>query len=308
MRGLTASLLLGLSLALGGCNGFEPKLGDIPFKCGNSEPKCPEGYVCRTSGGSSICVKPGVKRTCGSTLRPITGVRAGDGGVFDGVGYNCTEANCEAKSVDNNCLDRDLEPNDCPEAADDHSSFIGGKDDVLSGFGTWTNFSVCPIGDVDYVGFDVEMGMSYRTVVIYDKRLGDLDMSVVDPTVKSIGESLTGGRIVDMSRPQDVAEEVRFTATASGRVYLVVFGGNQAQTGTYRIYIAPTCSSSNPVCPTDTTCNTTNGACEGMGASGAPPSSSVPDAGAARDGAAGGGFERVLPHGLHGHGLMCEMP
>ncbi len=301
-----APLLAGLVLAIG-CNGYEPKLGDIPFKCGNAEPKCPEGYVCRGSGDSKLCIKPGVKRTCASSLRPITGVRAGDGGVFDGVGYNCTEANCAAKAVENNCLDRDLEPNDCPEAADDHGSFLGG--DVLTGFGTWTKFSICPVGDVDYIGFDVEVGMAYRAVLIYDKRLGDLDMSVVDPALRSLGESLTGGRVVETAHPQDVAEEVRFTATATGRVYLVAFGGNLVQTGTYRIYIAPTCSSSNPACPAGTACNTTNGACEGMGSSGAPPASG-PDAGARRDGGAGGsGLERSS-HGspLHDYAPMCALP
>ena len=32
--------------ALGACNPYDPDLGDSPFRCGTSDPKCPDGYEC----------------------------------------------------------------------------------------------------------------------------------------------------------------------------------------------------------------------------------------------------------------------
>lgn len=235
-----------LLLVIAGCGGYDPDLGDAPFRCG-SQPAgaCPEGYVCR----DSICLKPGVRRECASARRPMTSPR--DGGVDQsGFGYSCTAANCADRSnVENNCLDKDIESNDCPEAADDHDSFIGGKS--LARFGTWEHFAICPPGDLDYIGFDAEANQSYRIVVSYDKRLGDLDLALVDPQNKVLAESQT-------SMGQ---EEIRFTATATARYYMAVFGATAALTSTYNFYLAPICPAANPICPAGYTCRS-NGACE----------------------------------------------
>lgn len=44
LRLLLPSLLAAAALA--GCNPYDPDLGNHPFKCGSTEPKCPEGYTC----------------------------------------------------------------------------------------------------------------------------------------------------------------------------------------------------------------------------------------------------------------------
>jgi hypothetical protein len=38
---IRAALLLGLVA----CNPYNPDLGDVPFRCGTDEPRCPDGYV-----------------------------------------------------------------------------------------------------------------------------------------------------------------------------------------------------------------------------------------------------------------------
>lgn len=48
--------VVGLSASAGlGCT---PQLGDAPFLCNPGTPKCPEGYICKSSGGQQICVRP----------------------------------------------------------------------------------------------------------------------------------------------------------------------------------------------------------------------------------------------------------
>ncbi len=58
-----------LQLALGvfagaamftGCNTYDPQLGSAPFRCGLSNPRCPEGYQCVTySAADEICERIG---------------------------------------------------------------------------------------------------------------------------------------------------------------------------------------------------------------------------------------------------------
>jgi hypothetical protein len=45
------------------CSPYDPDLGENPFTCGTSEPKCPDGYTCQTTTGEAptrnICVIEG---------------------------------------------------------------------------------------------------------------------------------------------------------------------------------------------------------------------------------------------------------
>ncbi len=57
---LTLAVLLGLVLGAG-CDAYDEDLGATPFLCGESEPRCPDGYACTTDGltGRDICVRKG---------------------------------------------------------------------------------------------------------------------------------------------------------------------------------------------------------------------------------------------------------
>jgi len=47
-------------LVLGsGCSSYSPDLGTVPFTCGTSDPKCPDGYDCVAAGTQMQCVKAG---------------------------------------------------------------------------------------------------------------------------------------------------------------------------------------------------------------------------------------------------------
>lgn len=54
-RAIASCVLPALSLALlaAACNPYDPQLGPRPFKCGASEPVCPDGYTCNSS---NVCV------------------------------------------------------------------------------------------------------------------------------------------------------------------------------------------------------------------------------------------------------------
>ena len=46
--------------ALGACTSYDPQLGPTPFFCGDTDPKCPDGYTCQqNSNGSGVCTKSG---------------------------------------------------------------------------------------------------------------------------------------------------------------------------------------------------------------------------------------------------------
>lgn len=47
-----------LSLLAAGCSPFDPDLGGTPYKCGDVEPRCPEGYTCDMIGTTEVCVSP----------------------------------------------------------------------------------------------------------------------------------------------------------------------------------------------------------------------------------------------------------
>jgi hypothetical protein len=47
--------IAGFLLVLGACTPFAPDLDDTPYLCGDSEPRCPDGYRC-VEGSPSVCV------------------------------------------------------------------------------------------------------------------------------------------------------------------------------------------------------------------------------------------------------------
>jgi hypothetical protein len=54
---LLRSTLALAALGLAGCNSFDPSYGDQPFRCGDSAPRCPDGYTCTAPGDDGVCVR-----------------------------------------------------------------------------------------------------------------------------------------------------------------------------------------------------------------------------------------------------------
>lgn len=53
-------LSLASILVAAGCTSYAPDLGPSPFKCGDAEPRCPDGYTCDEAAmGGPACVKEG---------------------------------------------------------------------------------------------------------------------------------------------------------------------------------------------------------------------------------------------------------
>lgn len=60
MRALRYLLVAGLA-ALGACSAYDTDLGPTPFLCGETDPKCPDGYNCLDdiTTGEQVCVVEG---------------------------------------------------------------------------------------------------------------------------------------------------------------------------------------------------------------------------------------------------------
>ena len=73
-------LLLTAATALGACTPYDPALGPTPFLCGTTEPKCPDGYTCVSTGGKSVCTTTAVPGdgppSSGNCTMPFSGVLA----------------------------------------------------------------------------------------------------------------------------------------------------------------------------------------------------------------------------------------
>ncbi|HVV87523.1 MAG TPA: hypothetical protein VHE35_30995 [Kofleriaceae bacterium] len=103
------------ALAATGCNPYDPQLGDRPFRCGMSDPVCPDGYSCSASG---VCI-------AGDDIRPDAS-----------TAFVCAD-------------DGSLEPNDMPNRA-----FVTPIPSAGSSY-SLLGLALCPEGDVDNFQFGV---------------------------------------------------------------------------------------------------------------------------------------------------------
>ena len=78
MRLITTPVYLISLLAAVACSPYDPTLGDDPFLCGTTEPKCPDGYECvDVPGTTGNCVVNG-----GNPNNPDGGDDSADSGPF----------------------------------------------------------------------------------------------------------------------------------------------------------------------------------------------------------------------------------
>lgn len=136
-------LLLVAALLPPACNAYDPDLGDRPFRCGESDPRCPDGYQCVVySADMQLCE------------------RAGEGPLVDAA-FDCNEDATE--------------PNNSAGAA-----FMTPIPSMSSTFGL-VDIAVCPSGDVDVfrLGSDVA-GKNLRADITFNPDQGELTLEILN--------------------------------------------------------------------------------------------------------------------------------
>lgn len=107
------------------CDPYDPELGDRPFQCGVSEPRCPDGYQCvEISAAEQYCYRNGSDAP-----------DAGPGGP-NGTPFECAD-------------DSSVEPNDTIESATPTPIPAMADSYELAGL------AICPTVDVDLFEFVV---------------------------------------------------------------------------------------------------------------------------------------------------------
>jgi len=139
-RVLAALVLAAAATGAAGCNPYDPDLGTHPFKCGATDPRCPDGYVCNAS---NVC-------EAASGNSP-------DGGGVDGSSH----VMCGT--------DTSLEPND------DISHALQTPVRTTQADYKLALLAICPSTDIDTYGFTTtQVGAQVTITLTYDPSQGQL--------------------------------------------------------------------------------------------------------------------------------------
>jgi len=146
------------------CSPYDPKLGDVPFRCGNADPRCPEGYTCVEHDQSTqLCEKNG---SGGTVDAGADADRTNDSGMF-----SCAN-------------DTELEPN---------NSTTESTITPIPDFGDTyelVNLAICPDTDQDFFRFRIDtMGKNVKVDLTYNSSFGSLNMSVLNSNGDSIRDA-----------------------------------------------------------------------------------------------------------------------
>lgn len=161
----SAALAALVLVPLIGCDPYDPGLGQRPFRCNSSEPRCPDHYVC-------------------VEITPTEGFCELEDTVPPGVDGEPTCGN-----------DTSLEPNEN----------IGDPTDlpIPSGGDTYSiaNLTICPAADVDVYRFAIDTtGKSARVQVMYDSAGGPLEVELLNSTGVTIRTATPTGGNDDLLR------------------------------------------------------------------------------------------------------------
>ncbi len=178
------------------CSPYDPDLGEAPFRCGTSDPICPEDYDCITEGTDSptgVCVEKGGD----APDNPDGGGDDPDAGPF----------------VCNN--DSALEPNNNIGEAT-----MTGIPDSQTTFNLAT-LAICPAGDVDVYRLRADLvGQNIQVALQTNRSVGELALELLNGT----GTVITTGSYADNSN---------MTVTLNNApvgTYFVQVRGSQADT------------------------------------------------------------------------------
>jgi len=145
-----------LIAALGACSVYNPSLGATPFLCGDSEPRCPDGYSCNAdTTGKMVCTE-------------------GGGGGDDQQG-TCNN-------------DNSLEPNETVAQATQTSVESGLMHLIL------TQLAICPGTDKDTFKIDITTETDNLDVVLtWDDSNSPLGLSILAMSGSSIVNGMSAG-------------------------------------------------------------------------------------------------------------------
>ncbi len=150
----------GAVLVAAACSPYNPDLGQTPFKCGASEPKCPDDYECvpDTSSAQGVC-------------KALNQVPGADGGVIGSDGGGNVVCNDDAE----------IEPND--STADPTIIPIPDFGDTYQ----LVNLAICPQTDLDVFRFRVDvMNKNAKVEVSYNSGAGLLVLDILNTNGLSI--------------------------------------------------------------------------------------------------------------------------
>lgn len=154
--------LVAVSLAFAGCNAFDPDLSDTPFRCGETEPVCPEGYAC----SGEVC-----QRITGDDEPALDAPQGADAALIDAPPtINCVDAEEE------NDTTATATSTGIPDASSDHR---------------YPDLSICD-DDVDLFRFSLTAG---DTAVVQVETGNGAPLSVA--ILSATGEPIAKGEPVD---------------------------------------------------------------------------------------------------------------
>jgi hypothetical protein len=143
LLGITTILTAALFAA---CNPYDPDLGQKPYRCGTSEPKCPDGYEAVDVGPPNIC-------EC----------------VLDG------DTGGDTPDAAGGCAADPGEPNDSPASAT--ATPIGAGATTAE----FNNKSICTITDVDTYAFSSATANQMMTATLtFSPQVGQLFVKIID--------------------------------------------------------------------------------------------------------------------------------
>ena len=160
MRPLTRFSILFAVAAIAACNAYDPNLGNQPFRCGDGEERCPDGYRCVVfSPTQELCEEE-------------------DGGDdVDGGGGNF---NCDD--------DSSIEPNN--DLASATSTPIPTQATSFS----LVTLAICPADDIDVFRFGVDInGRNLRTDISFDATQTSLILEVFNDSGTTIRTGMEVG-------------------------------------------------------------------------------------------------------------------
>lgn len=126
------------------CSPYQPELPEVPFFCGASEPRCPDGYTCEEGSGGAFCLSP-------NATVPV-----------DAPNFNCAN-------------DSQLEPNDTPQTA--FPTPVAAQKMSL----TFAGLSICQMNDKDTYGVTITtLGQNLEVLVEFEDGGAALSASILN--------------------------------------------------------------------------------------------------------------------------------
>lgn len=149
---LAPFVLLGLLVA--SCDGYNPDLGETPFRCGTDEPRCPDGYEPESAAAPVNCV---CRRAGGG----------GGGSMVDAMGgsFQCH---------DDSATTGDPGGNETPESATPTTIGTGSTTAVFP------NMSICPGTDVDVYSVQLAGGRAFQARISFSDLQGLLQIDLLN--------------------------------------------------------------------------------------------------------------------------------